>query len=102
MKKKDFKKRCLKKNPTIVHRKIEDAEILIAINQDIADLGSIYSLNEVGGFVWNLIDGKRKMEDIVKEVRKEFVAGEKADLEKDIRLFIGQLEKIDGIKEVRA
>ena len=52
--------KCYKKNPNIVSRMIADECILVPIRHDVENLGSIYTLNEVGAFIWNSIDGKKK------------------------------------------
>ena len=87
------------KDPNMVSRKIADEFILVPIRQNVGDLESIYTLNEVAARIWELIDGKRKAKEIKDKIVGEFeVTPEKA--EKDLIELLQKLEKIEGIKEV--
>ena len=54
----------LKKSENIVFRRIEDEYILVPIRSNAADLDYIYTLDEVGARIWELIDGARTVSDI--------------------------------------
>ena len=54
----------LRKSENIVFRKIEDEFILVTIRSNAADLDYIYTLDEVGARIWELIDGIRTVSDI--------------------------------------
>lgn len=87
------------KDPNIVFRKIADEVILVLIRQNVGDLQSVYTLNEVAARIWELIDGKRKVKEIKDKIVEEFeVTPEEA--EKDLTESLQKLEKIEGIKEV--
>ncbi len=94
----DFLDKVYKKSDSIVSRKIANEFILVPIRQDVGDLGSIYTLNEVAARIWELIDGNRKAGEIKDRIVKEFeVTPEEA--EKDLREHLRQLEKIKAITE---
>ncbi len=84
------------KSPNIVSRKIADEVILVPIRQNVGDLESIYTLNEVGAFIWELTEGKRKVKDIKEMIVEEFDVSPQV-AEKDLMEFIQQLEEINGI-----
>ena len=52
---KDYLERCFKKDPNMVSRKIADEVILVPIRQNVGDLESIYTLNEVATRIWELM-----------------------------------------------
>lgn len=54
----------LKKSENVVFRKIENEYILVPIKSNAAELDYIYTLNEVGARIWELIDGTRTVGDI--------------------------------------
>ncbi len=54
----------LKKSENVVFRKIESEYILVPIKSNAAELDYIYTLNEVGARIWELIDGTRTVGDI--------------------------------------
>ena len=86
------------KNDSIVSRKIADEFILVPIRQNVGDLESIYTLNETAARIWELIDGKIKVEEIKEKMVDEFeVTPEEA--EKDLIEHLQQLEGIKAITE---
>jgi len=94
----DFLDKVYKKSDSIVSRKIADEFILVPIRQDVGDLGSIYTLNEVAARIWELIDGKMKVGEIKDAIVEEFeVTPEEA--EKDLLEHLQKLEKIKAISE---
>jgi hypothetical protein len=94
---KEFLRRVYKKNGNIVYRKIADEFIMVPIRNDVSDLSSIYTLNEVGARIWELIDGKREVSKIKKIIIEEFEVDPK-EAEADIVELLGQLEAIGGIR----
>jgi len=94
----DFLDKVYRKSDSIVSRKIANEFILVPIRQDVGDLGSIYTLNEVAARIWELIDGKRKASEIKNKIVEEFeVTPEEA--EKDLIEHLQQLEEVKAITE---
>lgn len=86
-----YLEKCPKKDPNTVSRKIADEVILVPIRYNVGDLESIYTLNEVGAFIWELIDGNRKVKEIQVMIVDEFeVSPQQA--ETDLIEYIQQLE----------
>ena len=82
----------------MVSRNIADEVILVPIRQNVGDLESIYTLNEVAGRIWELMDGEMKVREIKERIVEEFeVTPEKA--EKDLIGHLQQLEEIKAITE---
>jgi hypothetical protein len=87
------------RNDRVVSRKIVDELILVPIRQSVAEMETLYTLNEVGARVYELIDGKRPAREIVEAIVTEFdVAFDTA--EADVREFISQLLQIESIREI--
>lgn len=53
---------------TFVTRHIAGETIIVPVSGDVANLEAVYTLNEVGSFVWQLIDGRRTAADIARAV----------------------------------
>ena len=88
-----------RKNEDFVFRKIDNETIVVPIKDNVGDMGSIYNLNELGAFVWEHLDGDKRLLDIKDLILKEFdVSAEKA--EEDLREFVGELKEIEAILEV--
>lgn len=85
------------KDESMVFRKIEDETILVPIKNKAGDLQNIYVLNEVGARIWELLDGRREIENISNIISSEYdIMPEEA--ERDIRGFIKDLESIGALK----
>jgi len=92
----NFLDKVYSKSDSIVSRKIADEFILVPIRQNVGDLESIYTLNETGARIWELIDGKIKVGKIKEKIVEEFeVTHEEA--EKDLVEHLQQLEEIKAI-----
>jgi len=87
------------KDPSIVSRKIASEFILVPIKQRASDVDSIYTVNEVGSFIWEQIDVDKPLTEIRDLIINEFeVSAEEA--EKDLIEFLQQLEQVGAVKEV--
>jgi hypothetical protein len=91
-----FLNRRFAKDPFIVFRKIADEFILVPIKQRAGDVESIYTINEVGGRIWELIDGKNYSGNKECSI-EEFEVGSK-EAETDLTEFIEQLEQIGAVR----
>lgn len=86
------------KNESIVARRLDEEIILVPIRNNIGDMNNIYVLNEVGARIWELIDGRKDLSEIVSVIKNEFDSP--PDVERDIREFISDLEHIGAIRAV--
>lgn len=78
-------------SPRVVFRRINDECLLIPLTDNIADMNSLYRLNETGVFIWELIDGKRDIRDITAMMAEEFEV-DPDEAEKDIMQFLEQVK----------
>jgi hypothetical protein len=69
---------------SFVTRRIAGETILVPVTGNVADLDAVYTLNEVGSFIWHLIDGERSAQALAEAVCAEYdVAPERAALDVD-------------------
>jgi hypothetical protein len=59
-------------SPSVVTRKTGNEYVLVPVTDNIADMDSVYTLNETGAFIWEQINGKRSVEEIIKEMTEEY------------------------------
>lgn len=86
----------LRKNPDIVTRVIENETILLPVYKSSDEINCIYTLNKVGSIVWDLIDGKRSLGDIKKEILDKFdTTPEEGD--KEMEKFLKDLKEIKAV-----
>jgi len=70
--------------------------ILVPVKKNIADMDELFTLNEVGSFIWTNINGQDTVEDIVAKIADEFDVEEsiaKADLEEFLAKLTTLMEK---------
>ena len=80
----------LSQSTTIVTRKTGNEYVLVPITNNIADMNSVYTLNETGAFIWEQIDGNRNVGEIIKMLISEYDIDFK-NAEKDVFSFIDNM-----------
>ena len=81
----------------MVSRTIEDETILMPLYKTSDEINCIYTLNDVGARVWELIDGRKSLAQIKKKLLGEFDATEKG-MDRELNKFLEDLQKIKAIK----
>jgi methyltransferase-like protein len=85
-------KSILSHSSSIVTRKTGNEYVLVPITNDIADMNSVYTLNETGAYIWEQIDGIRNVEEIIKLLTEEYDI-DKQNAEADVFTFIDAMSK---------
>jgi hypothetical protein len=80
-------KSVLSHSPSVVTRKTGSEYILVPLANNIADMTSVYTLNETGAFIWDQIDGKKDVEEIIRALTLEYDIDIKT-AEEDVFAFI--------------
>ena len=94
----DYLERRYAKDPNMVFRDIEGEMILVPIRRRTADLESIYTLNETGSRIWELIDGQHTLREIRDIIVQEYeVTPEEA--ETDLAEFMAYLGEIEAVEK---
>lgn len=91
-----------KRSPDVVFRRIGNECVLVPIRQNAADLNSVYTLNAVSAFIWELLNGKKSLLHISNDLVSVFDVDEKTAQE-DLLIFAEKLSKegaIELLKEV--
>ena len=87
----------LRKNPDFVSRVIDDETVLLPVYKSSDDINCIYSLNPSGSAVWELINGKRSLSAIKKEIHKKFDATPE-EIDKELSALLRDLKKIKAVR----
>ncbi|HOW41124.1 MAG TPA: PqqD family protein [Bacteroidales bacterium] len=85
-------------SPSVVTRKTGSEYVLVPIANNIADMNSVYTLNETGAFIWDQIDGKRDLNEIILKLTGEYEIDEPTARE-DVLNFIDRMQKYLIINE---
>jgi len=60
------------KDDNLMARNIAGETLIVPIRNSVGDLNSIYTLNEVGALVWQMIDGHTPVHQIVGAISREY------------------------------
>lgn len=87
------------RNSDYVYRRIADEAVLVPIHQQVADMDCLYTMNPVGAFVWERLDGSATQAQILAAMLDEYDA-EPAVIAADLDAFLREMVAIGAIKEV--
>ena len=87
------------RNEDFIFRKIVEEIILVPIKQNVAEMEAVFTLNEVGAFLWEQLGQPRSLSELHNAVLDEFEADPAIVLE-DIEAFLNEAEAFGAVKEV--
>ena len=89
------------KSGDLTTRVIAGETLIVPVTGRVGDLDSIYTLNEVGTTIWQMINGQIKVGQIVESVSREYdVSREEA--ERDVVELINSLAEAGLIRAVES
>jgi len=80
------------KGKDLVTRCVADETIIVPVRNNVGDLDSIYTLNEVATTIWQLIDGRKSVSQIIEEICKVYDV-RREEAEKDTLEFLNTLKE---------
>jgi hypothetical protein len=89
------------RNPDFIFRKIVEETILVPVYQDVADMDAIYSLNELGAFIWECLATPVEMSKLEGNILDAFNA-DPSTVSEDLIHFLDDMEAIGAITRVEA
>jgi len=90
-------KSVLSHSSSVVTRKTGNEYVLIPVSDNVADMDSVYTLNETGAFIWELIDGKKCINDLVSALAEEYKIDTET-AESDVLSFINKMKEYLMVK----
>ncbi len=81
-----------RRSESIVTRKTGNEYVLVPVTANIADMNSVYTLNDSGAFIWELIDGKRDIEEMIEALVSRYDTDRETASE-DLLSFIGKMSE---------
>jgi hypothetical protein len=77
----------------VVARVIENEFIIVPLASGIGDMeDEIYALNQTGKYIWDALDGKKNLNDVVEKLCKEFNSIPE-NIKNEVSRFITELFK---------
>jgi hypothetical protein len=86
------------RSQTVVSRRVAGETVIVPVRGKVGDLASIYSFNETGSLIWNLLETPRTLREVADGLAQEFdVKRERA--ESDTAIFVNDM-LLAGLVEV--
>ncbi len=76
----------------VVARDVQGEFIIIPITSGVGDEDEIFTMNETGRAIWDRLDGKRTLKDVIEDLNSEF-EGKQEDIQKDVLGIADELLK---------
>ncbi len=93
--------KCFTRENDCVTREIAGETIIVPIRNRVGDLDSIFTLNEVGTMIWQLIDGQKSTHQIAEAIHQVYDVGEE-EAARDTVDFLESLKSAGLVKELPA
>jgi hypothetical protein len=87
------------RNPDFIYRKIVDEAVLVPIHKDVADMECIYTLNELGAFIWERLEEPTTQGELQAVVLEAYDAETQA-LVADLTRFLEEMTGIGAVRKV--
>ena len=85
------------RNPEFIFRRIVDELILVPIHQDVADMDCIFTMNGVGAFIWENLDGRATLADLQAAIVEQYEVDPEAAAA-DLLEFMRELESAGAVR----
>jgi hypothetical protein len=86
----------MRHNPDFVARQVGEELVLVPVTRTAAELESIFTLNQVGARIWNLVETCADEEEIAGRLAEEYEV-EEADALADVRELLEQLVAVRAL-----
>jgi hypothetical protein len=83
-------RKVYRKKGELVCRDIAGETFLIPVMGDLADMQNIFTINPSANMIWQMLDGKMRLDEILERILADFDV-EEAKARSDMMDFIGEL-----------
>jgi hypothetical protein len=86
------------RNADFIFRKIVEEMVLIPIHKNVADMDSIYTLNDLGAFLWEKLEKPCTAQELENAVLDEYVT-DRDTVQADLEQFLQNMMAICAIEK---
>jgi len=90
--------RILVRSKSVVSRRVSGETLIVPVRGKVGDLASIYSFNEVGSLIWQLLEIPREVCELVSAVEREYDV-DPQQAQQDVSKFLNDVLSV-GLIEV--
>ena len=85
------------RNPDFVFRKVIEETILVPVRMNVAEMDCIYTLNEIGAFIWEQLETPLSYPQLQQCMLDEYDVPVEV-LDTDLQTFLDELLSIGAVK----
>ena len=85
------------RNPDFVFRKVIEETILVPVHMNVAEMDCIYTLNEIGAFIWEQLETPLTFTKLQQCLLDEYDVPAEV-LEADLQAFLDELLSIGAVR----
>ncbi len=78
------------RSPAVVSRRIAGETLIVPVRGKVGDLASIYSFNETGSLIWELLETPKGRSELIGAVEQEYAVGPE-QAERDVTQFLNDI-----------
>ena len=90
--------RIFVRSRSVVSRRVAGETLIVPVRGKVGDLASIYSFNEVGSLVWELLEVPRGVSELASAVEREYNV-DPSQAQQDVSKFLNDMMLV-GLVEV--
>lgn len=87
------------RSSSLVTRELGGEKIIVPVRGRVGDLNSIYTLNGMANEIWEMLDGKRSVEDIIRKISEEFEV-DRETLTADVMRIVDELQQEGLVRQL--
>jgi hypothetical protein len=95
----DFQHKLFIKGTDLTTRRIAGETLIVPVRGSVGDLDAIYTLNEIGSRIWQLMDEPRNLKQIAVAISAEYDVTE-AEAERDVLELLASMEAAGLVQAV--
>lgn len=85
------------RNPDFIFRKVIEETILVPVRMNVAEMDCIYTLNEIGAFIWEQLETPLSFPQLQQAMLEEYDVPAEV-LDTDLQTFLDELLSIGAVK----
>jgi len=90
--------RIFVRSQSVVSRRVSGETLIVPVRGKVGDLASIYSFNEVGSLIWQLLEIPRNVSELVSAIAREYNV-DPQQAQQDVSKFLNDMLSV-GLVEV--
>jgi hypothetical protein len=85
------------RSQAVVSRRIAGETLIVPVRGKVGDLASIYSFNQTGSLIWQLLESPKSASELISIVEQEYAVS-REQAEQDVKQFLHDMQTVDLVQ----